>query len=130
MKNFLLTLLVFVMLTPGLACAKMMPHENAHKAMAGMAKGMHCCPEPEHQSDMGTMLFKDCAKIDLQYVGDSQLLEKTDIVKAALPYSLAQDRIAGNLVPSQARFIRGPPDPPEVFSSYPPIFLTTQRLRI
>jgi hypothetical protein len=130
MKNFLLTLLVFVMLTPGLACANMMSRGSTHRVTAEMAKGMPCCPESEHKSDMGTMLLKDCAKIDLQHVGDSLLLQKTDIVKAALPSILAQDRIAGNLLPSQARFIRGPPDPSEGFRSSPPIFLTTQRLRI
>ena len=129
MKKFLLTLLVFVMLTPGLACAGVMGNAKPHMAMAGMAKEMPCCPKSDQKSDMGGMLLKDCAKIDLQHVGDSLLLKKVDVVKIS-PYILPQDLIAVNFEPSQALSIRGPPDPPEIFRSYPPIFLTTQRLRI
>lgn len=99
-------------------------------SMAGMAKEMPCCPKSDQKSDdMSTMLFKDCAKIDLQQAGDTPLLKKVDIVKVS-PYILPQDLIAANFELSQAHLIRGPPDPPEIFRSYPPIFLTTQRLRI
>lgn len=133
MKNFLLSLLVLVMFTPSLACAGFMDNPQSKKppmAMAGMAKEMPCCPKSTQKSDgMGTMLFKDCAKIDLQHVGDSLLLKKVDFVEISL-YILPQDLIGANFELSQAHLIRGPPDSPEIFRSYPPIFLTTQRLRI
>jgi len=75
---------------------------------------------------MSVMLFKDCAKVDLQHVNDSGLIKKTDIAKMALP----QDLTAGSFGGLQASLIRGQTDPPEIFRSYPPIFLATQRLRI
>jgi len=102
-----------------------------HMAMAGMAKDMPCCPESDQKSgDMSAMFFKDCAKIDLQHVNDAPLLKKVDLVKISPPYILAQDLIADSFAISGDRLIRGPPDPPEIFRSYPPIFLATQRLRI
>jgi len=135
MKKFLLSLLILVMLTPGLACAKFMdnqksPGQKPHMAMAGMAKGMPYCPKPGQKSDMGTLLFKDCAKIDLQQVNDAPSLKKVDIVKISFPYILPQDLTAGNFAVSKGLLIRGPPGPPEIFRSYPPIFLATQRLRV
>ncbi|MBI3442094.1 MAG: hypothetical protein HY052_09900 [Proteobacteria bacterium] len=129
MKKFLLTLLVFVMFTPSLSCAQFMQTQKPHMAMAGMAKDMPCCPKADQKSDMGTKFFKDCAKIDLQQAGDGLLLKKVDSVQAS-PYILPQDLIAAQFEFSRAHFIHGPPDPPEIFRSYPPIFLTTQRLRI
>jgi hypothetical protein len=134
MKKFLLSLLVLVMLTPGLACAKFVDNQKSqkpHMAMAGMAKEMPCCPESDQKSgDISTMFFKDCAKIDLQHVKDGPLLKKVDLVKISPPYILAQDLTADNLAISGDRLIHDPPDPPEIFQSYPPIFLATLRLRI
>jgi len=132
MKKFLLSLMVLVMFTPSLACAKFMDAQKSqkpHMAMAGMAEGMPCCPKSDQKSDRGAMLFKDCAQIDLQHMNDAPLLKKAGIVKI-LPYLLPQDLIAGNFAVSRALLIHGPPDPPEIFRSYPPIFLATQRLRI
>lgn len=126
MKRFLLSLLVFVMLTPGLACAQFMHGQKQHTSMVGMVKKMPCCPKSECP---GTKLFKDCAKIDLQHATDVPLLKKAEITKI-LPYILPQDHLAGNLVASRGLLIHGPPDPPEIFRSYPPVFLATQRLRI
>lgn len=97
-------------------------------SMAGMTQEMPCCPQDVQKSDMSGMLFKDCAKIDLQHVADALLLKKVDITKIS-PYILPHDLIADVRL-SQARFIRGPPNPPEISGSYPPIFLITQRLRI
>lgn len=129
MKKVLLSLLILVMFTPSLACAQFMQVKKPHMAMAGMAKDMPCCPKSAQKSDMGGMLFKDCAKIDLQHTTDAPLLKKVEIVKIP-PYILPQDVTAHSFGVLQARLIRGPPDPPEIFRSYPPIFLTTQRLRI
>lgn len=131
MKKFLLSLLVLVMFTPSLSCAQFMHEQKPQMAMAGMAKDMPCCPKPDQKkSDCpDTMLFKDCAGIDLQHVTDLPLLKKVDVVKIS-PYILPQDVMAQSYGLMQAHLIRGPPDPPEIFRSYPPIFLTTQRLRI
>ncbi|MFH1157640.1 MAG: hypothetical protein V1721_01955 [Pseudomonadota bacterium] len=135
MKKFLLSLLVFVMLTPGLACAGFMDYQKSngqkpHMTMAGMAKEMPCCPEDDQKSDIGTMLFKDCAKIDLQHVNGAPLLKKVDIVKISIPYILSQDMAPDYFSVSKGVPIHGPPERTEVFQSYPPIFLATQRLRI
>lgn len=129
MKKFLLSLLILVMFTPSLACAQFMQMQKPHMAMAGMAEDMPCCPKSAQKSDMGGMLFKDCAKIDLQHTSDAPLLKKVDIVKAS-PYILPQDVMVQNYGLMQAHLIRGLPDPPEIFRTYPPIFLATQRLRI
>jgi hypothetical protein len=129
MRKFVFSLLILVMLTPGLACAGFMGDQKPHMAMAGMADDMPCCPQSAQKSDMGGMFFKDCAKIDLQHVGDGLLLKKADIVKVS-PYILPQDIIAGHFSLLRVRLIRGPPDPSEIFRSYPPVFLATRRLRI
>ena len=132
MKKFLLSLLVLVMFTPSLACAGFMDGQKSlkpHMAMSAAAREMPCCPKNTQKPDMGGMLFKDCAKIDLQHADNTPLLKKVDIVKVS-PYILPQDMIAESLGILQAHLIRSPPDPPEIFRSYPPIFLVTQRLRI
>lgn len=128
MKRFLLSLLVLVMFTPSLACAQFMQAQKPHMEMAGMAKSMPCCPKETQKSDMGGMLFKDCAKIDLQHATDAPLLKKADIAKIS-PYILPPAVAAHSYGTMQARLIRGPP-PPEITGSYPPVFLATQRLRI
>src|ERR1035437_5702075 len=109
MKKVLLTLLIFVMHTPGLACAQFMQPQKAHMAMAGMAKNMPCCPKPSQKDCPGGMFFKDCMKVDLQQVGDSLLLKKVDVVKI-IPYMMPQDQIADNLSVSKSLQIHGPPD--------------------
>lgn len=130
MKNFLLTLLIFAMFTPGLACAQFMQPHKTHMSMAGTMRDMPCCPKPAQKECPGGMFFKDCMKIDLQHTTDAPLVKKTDIVKI-VPYILPQDVMVHSFGILQASLIRGPPDPPEIASlSSLPIFLTTQRLRI
>ncbi len=131
MKRFILSLLVLVMFTPSLACAKFMDHQKTpqpHMTMMASAQGMPCCPEANQKSDAGTRLFKDCAKIDLQHVGDVSLLKKAD--SANVPYILPQVLTADNLAISKGLLMHGPPALAENFRSYPPVFLATQRLRI
>lgn len=114
------------MFMPGLACAEIMKAQKPHMAMA---KDMPCCPKAPQKSDMGGMLFKDCMKIDLQHAINAPLLKKIDSAKI-LPYILPQVT-ANDFGLSQARLIRGPPDPPEIVRlSSLPVFLATQRLRI
>ena len=133
MRRFVLSFLVLVMFTPGLACANLMHNTSQSKAPSHheMGKDMPCCPKKSaEKSDMGTMLFKDCAKIDLQSAGDGALLKKAEIVKADPSYVLSHDLIIGRPGTAKTLLIRGPPDPPEILSSYPPVFLATQRLRV
>jgi len=75
------------------------------------------------------MLFKDCAKIDLQHATDAPLPKKVDIVKIS-PYILPQALIADSFAISTGLLVHDPPALPDIFRSYPPIFLATQRLRI
>ncbi len=129
MRNFLLTLLVFVMLTPGLACAGFMDNQKPSMAMAGLSKGMPCCPKSDPQSDMGTKLFKDCAKIDLQHADNAPLLKKSDIAKVFLPVIGTQDQ--SNAFSPASLEIRGsPPERLSASETHPPILLSFGRLRI
>lgn len=66
MKNLVLSLLVLVILLPGLACADIMRHASA--------KG-HCHSMNHKVPPEGVKLFKDCARIDLQKT-DTSVLKK------------------------------------------------------
>jgi hypothetical protein len=124
MENFILSLLVFVMLTPGLACAQFMGHQKPF-----MAKEMPCRPDHEKSPDVGAAFFKDCAKIDLQHADNAPLLKKPDIAKVFFPFVYAQR--LGNSLSSVGLAIRGPPlGRLSASETHPPILLYSQRLRI
>jgi hypothetical protein len=129
MKRFILSLMVLVMFTPGLACAQFMQHQQPH--MTQTAKDMPCCPKSKAASDMAGMLFKDCMKIDLQHANGAPILKKVDIAKHTFPVVqiLALNEgfgFVGN------RTARGPPFErlSGLSETHLPIFLATQRLRI
>jgi hypothetical protein len=128
MKRFLLSLMVLVMFTPGLACAQFMQHQQSH--MAGMAKDMPCCPKPK-LPDCAGMLFKDCMKIDLQHTADTLLLKKQVPVKYGFDFAtLVISPLAASIV--EANAARAPPFERSLGVSQTnlPVFLATQRLRI
>ena len=122
MKRLLLTLLVLVMLTPSLACAGILcpPMSKAISA------DMPCCPKCPHET--GVKFFKDCSGIDLQSVSDHVVLNKQVMQSHDLFVMADSPRLDFRIAVSQ-HGIRAPPlDYGR--SSFPPIYLSTQRLRI
>jgi len=130
MKHFLLSLMVLMMLTPGLACARFMPHHKASAPHMHMAKDMPCCPKQKTPPCDGTMLFKDCMHIDLQHTVDAPLLKKADIQKYT-PALFLSDAFGRGFNVMASRTARGPPpDRQAVLAESQPVYLATLRLRI
>jgi len=131
MRRFILSLMVLIMFTPGLACAQFMQHQQQQPHMAQMAKDMPCCPKPAQKDCPGGMFFKDCMKIDLLHASDAPILKKVDIAKHTFPVVqiLALNESFCFISNSTAR---GPPFErlSGLSETHLPIFLATQRLRI
>lgn len=124
MRKILVHLLILVMLTPSLACGPFMPGGRTHAAKAMPA----CHGMTAHANTHGTMLFKDCAKIDLQDANHA-ILKKPDAGKTFfLALTDAPER--NDLTNTDFHDARGPPpDTPAVSQTKPSILLTTQRFR-
>ena len=126
MKKVIFSLLILVMMLPGLACANIMSHAPA-KHMVGMLN----CPGMNHKStSQGIALFKDCSKADLQKVSDGSVLKKPVFAKEGF---FTPSLISSlNFYPVRQAFY--PTGPPFVRLTenltYPPILLTVPRLRI
>lgn len=123
MKRLLLTLMVLMMLTPSLACAGIMCQPMSKPASAA---DMPCCPK--NLKETGVKFFKDCAGIDLQIVSDHVSLNKQVFQSHDLFVMADFPRLEFRTTTSQ-HGIRAPPLEYER-SSFPPIYLSTQRLRI
>jgi hypothetical protein len=130
MKRFLVSLLMLVMVTPSLACGPFLCAGKAHAAAISM-QGMPCHDMSTKQKQSnGPMLFKDCSHIDLQTSGDATVLKKPDFRSYAIAFITAVSATQPLLLPSGLKTIRGPPEWVELSQAYPPLYLTTQRLRI
>lgn len=138
MKKFLLGLLMFVMLTPGLACGPFMASAKAAQATQSMpiadmpdCKGMGMATDSQKKpSDSGNhVFFKDCSKTDLFSV-DHVDLKKPDLSGKVLFLAWATMPPEYNFKPADDNAIRGPPpDWPNLSETQPSILLTTQRFR-
>ncbi len=128
MKSILTSLVMLVMLTPGLACAKTMCANM--DAMVAQAEDVPCHGEmPEMDSDPAMMITIDCAKVDMVAADPLPIIKApTDTVQIDLAIWVAEQVHGLRIV--DARYIRGPPDKGFSQSTYPPIFLNTQRIRI
>lgn len=122
MKRLLLTLLVLVMLTPSLACAGIL----CHPASKTVSMDMPCCPKCPHET--GVKFFKDCSGIDLQGVADHIVLKKPVMHSHDLFVLTEVPQLVFAVTVSQ-HGIRAPPLSYHL-SNTPPIYLSTQRLRI
>lgn len=125
MKRLLLTLLVVMMLTPSMACAELIgccPSEQKDT----QSQDMPCHTQGKKSPDIKFM--KDCAQTDLQSVADHVFFKKQ--------FSQAHDffvvATAPQINPATVTHINRIRAPPSDFyySSFPPIYLSTQRLRI
>ena len=128
MRSILTTLMMLVMLTPGLACAKTMCANM--DAMAAQAEDVPCHGEmAEMDIEPGVMIAIDCAKIDMASADPVPTIKApTDTVQVGFAVWVAEE--VHGLQIADARYIRGPPDKDFSQSTYPPIFLNTQRIRI
>lgn len=116
-------LLVFLILTPALACA--MPVCKEQPAAENP------CPEhlPKHGEEAPIKLMKDCMGVDVAPVHAPSLVKKYDASPDASPLVAPPLRIAAHL-PDGNEDIHFQPawdDPPPVA---PSLFLITRRLRI
>jgi hypothetical protein len=129
MRQILSGVLVFVMLMPGLACGPFMSAKKAHAA-AALNPPCHEQMKEKQNPEKETMLFKDCAKIDLYSSGAHDILKKPDIAAKTFFFTGADILpVAANAL-SDASSIRGPPpDWPAVSQTKPSILLTTLRFR-
>ena len=122
-KRLLLTLMVFVMLTPSLACAGIMCPPMSNLASV---TDMPCCPKCPHET--GVKFFKDCSGIDLQSVYDHIALNK-QVMHSHDLFVMADSIRLDFIIAVSPHGIRAPPLD-YGHSSFPPIYLSTQRLRI
>jgi hypothetical protein len=134
MKRLLLSLLVVAMLLPGLACGSMPCAQAAgmKKMQHHMAMKMPCshCPKEKPNLHKDIMLMGDCSHTTLQTAGTQSLLPALDLLHHDFIAVIDMPRPA-QLALSGLYTIRGPPDgtaPPG--AAYPPLFLSTLRLRI
>src|SRR5689334_19181532 len=119
MKRLLLTLLVLVMLTPSLVCSGII---CSKMAMADMP----CCPKQHHET--GVKFFKDCSGIELQGVSDHIVLSK-QVLQAHDLFVMADTTRLTPITAVNQYAIRAPPPDFIASSSFPPVYLSTQRLR-
>ncbi len=134
MRKFLISLLMLLMLMPGLACGPFMSTGKAHAAQP--MQGMEDChgmgmdksqKAPDHE---GKVFFKDCMKNDLSGV-DHTILKIPDLNGKILFTAWIAIIPDFGFAPPNAQTIRGPPpDWPAFSRTHPSILLTTQRLRI
>lgn len=127
MKRFLLSLMVLVMLTPGLACAQFMPQQKAVAAHAQMPGDMPCCPKPKVPHCHG-LFMKDCMHIDMYHSTGAPLLKKVDIKKYSPALVLSDSRQGFTIAVNRA--VHDPPERQSAFAEPQPVYLATLRLRI
>lgn len=126
MKRLLLTLLVLMMLTPSLACAELIgccPSDQKEN----QSQDMPCHKEGKKSPDIKFM--KDCAQIDIQSVSDHVFFKKQfsqihDFFVVATAPQICPTTV------THVNGIRAPPWDYGLSSSFQPVYLSTQRLRI
>lgn len=128
MRKFLASVLMLVMLTPSLVCA--MP--VCIDAPQAVKAEKPCEGHGKHEADEGKTkqinLMQDCTGVDFQAVS-SPSIEKPDVIKFTL--DMSADWPVHHQWMNATNGSRGPPPSFAIISeTYPPVFLTTQRIRI
>ncbi|MCE7887920.1 MAG: hypothetical protein DYH13_10530 [Alphaproteobacteria bacterium PRO2] len=126
-------ILVFLMLTPSLACAMPVCFDKAEAVKANQPCAGHAS---EHHGDKSEPkskkagLMADCMGVDFQKA-DTASFEKPDLKSDSIHFIMADGLALNNVSHTDAGTIRGPPpDWPALSQTQPSILLTTQRLRI
>lgn len=129
MRKFLLSLMMLVMLTPGMACGMALCAHDAQAAVAASGE-MPCHDSGSCKSGAGgVMLQNDCTKASLSMAGDVAQISKPDLsgvfhaAWADIPVRAHAD------LKSLSAIIRGPPSFDMAALSWPPVFLATLRIR-
>jgi hypothetical protein len=129
MKKVLLSFLMLLMLTPGLACA--MPSCVHHEEEIQASADKPCHDEAgHHDKHHGPITNADCAKTDLQSVGD-QVIKKPELTSQIFIPAILQGAVPEPIQLADNSKIRGPP--PEwtrLSHTSPSTLLITQRVRL
>ena len=135
MRKFLLSFLMLVMLTPGLACGLILGAGKAQAAqpsMPGMSdcKGMGVDSQKKASDNGEPVFFKDCAKVSLSGV-DHASLKAPDLGSKIFFIAWAATTLDYSFKPAAYHTIRDPPPGwPGLSETQPSILLTTQRFRV
>jgi hypothetical protein len=134
MRKILITFLMLLMVTPGLACGPFLGAAKAQAAQVSMpgmpdCKGMGMDSQKKARNGGDHVFFKDCAKVDLSGV-DHANLKAPDLSGKVFFVALLATTPDYSVPPPAANAIRGPPpDWPGLSETQPSILLTTQRFR-
>lgn len=132
MKKIFLGLLMFIMLTPSLACAMPVCADEAQAAAIEQPCAGHVSHhESGKDNKTGKVnLLQDCMGVDLQ-MADSVFAKKPDTQNSINLAALINHDQLPAWPPAKAAGIRGPPpDWSDLSRSRPYILLITQRFRI
>lgn len=117
------------MLTPGLACATTMCANM--DVMADMVGETPCHEAVADRQDIdGIMIAIDCADVDLALADNPPQLSPPAIDTSSIDLYWNEYLIASNVIADHGLAIRGPPDIRQFEPSYPPVYQTTQRIRL
>lgn len=126
MRKVLYTLMMIIMLTPTLVCGGFMCAQPAQAA-----EEMPCHGEKQSDNEKHSLMFmKDCLKVELLQAGNGDTFQKPDIEISKIFYGRADILTGYSFEPAASYHIRGPPIETAEALTYPPLYLTTQRLRI
>lgn len=128
MKKLALSLLVLLMLTPGMVCA--MPVIQQQAKMDAASAAMPCHEEQGHNTKKASnelMLLKDCTKSEFKAADSSFSIKKSDHLVKVFFDAVHHEHASGFQL-ATAKTIRGPP-PDWPSRAQPPILLTTLRIR-
>ncbi len=132
MKDFFVSFLVFLLLTPSIACA--MPvclHETEEKGIVATPCSEHHEGTQSKKDNVGGVRFMlDCMGVDLQKA-DTVSIENANVQLDPVHYLFINDAVLAQNIYEGRAFIREPPpDGSYHRTPHTSIILSTQRLRI
>jgi len=128
MKKPILGILAFLTVLPSLVC--FMAVCPMKSAQAGEVVSCHDTKKEDGKKDVkGFMLVQDCMGVDF-FQQDSNQDFSPDLTLTDVDFVWADLTVLHNFEPSKIHAIRGPPPMPDVATNEPPLYLSTQRIRI
>lgn len=132
MRKFLFSFLIFLILTPSLACAMPVcaPEKQQQIIHEHCTDGFVSYQAREKTQNGKVKFLLDCMGVDMQKA-DTASIDKPDLKTDFVVYVLATDIVTSQITHTDADSIRGPPpDWPSAPETQPSLILTTQRFRI